>query len=139
MAQTANLTATPIEAAAVITNALGTAVQTVYTAPAASSTGTGGAKITRLTAITNDTTTASVYVQISKLIGGVSTPVGDPVAVPVATAKGTFNSNAVDLLTELYGAAAAMNLGPGTVLQAALSVAPAAGKTITVLAEGATF
>jgi hypothetical protein len=148
MAANPNLTNIPVESAVQITNAMGTTAQTVYTGPAVGSTQgsgaalvtfAGGAKITRLTTITNDTSTANVYVQISKVLGGVSIPIGDPILIPVATAKGALNSNMVDLLTAIYGAGAAMNLGPGVALQAALSVAVASGKTITILAEGAAF
>jgi hypothetical protein len=141
MASLPNLTNAPFEAAVKITNAMGTTVQAVYLAPVLNTANqtAGGAKITRLTAITDDTATAAMHVQISKLVGGVSYPVGDPIAVPVATAKGALNSNAVDLLTALYGVGGAMNMGAGVTLQAQLSVAVASGKTVTILAEGATF
>jgi hypothetical protein len=141
MASLPNLTNAPLEGPLKITNAMGTTVQTVYLAPVLSTANqtAGGAKITRLTAITDDTTTADMHVQISKLIGGVSYPVGNPVKIDPATPKGTLNSNAVDLLTALYGVGGAMNMGAGVTLQAQLSAAVASGKTVTILAEGATF
>lgn len=147
MSASPNFTNTPVDAVLNMTAAMGTAVQALYVSPTVgqtqpSGTGTitfaGGAKITRLYAINRDTATASVYLQVSKLVGGISSPIGDPIAIPVATAKGAINSNAVDLLTALYGPGGAMNLAPGTTLQVALSVAIGAAG-LSVVAEGAAF
>jgi len=141
MSSTPNLTNLPFEAGVIITNALGVAVQTVYTGPSVGGNYAGGAKITKMTAVSNDTSQV-IYVQIYKIVGGIQIAVGDPVAVPMATAKGSFNSATADLLAALYASgvsAGAMNIGAGTVLQAQLSVAPASGKTVTVSVEGAAF
>jgi hypothetical protein len=132
-----------VDAGVIITDSIGTTATTIFTVPSANSSGSpatlGGSKFGKFVAVSTDTT-QSFYVQISKVIGGVAYPEDDPVYIPAATAKGTFNTATVDLLTVLYGEGVSMNLAPGTALQAQLSAAPASGKTVAfLLTNGANF
>lgn len=134
MASTPNVTNAPIDAAVQLTSAVSTTVPTaVYTAPAATSTSTGGAKIGVFRAISNDTA-KSFNLSIYKTIASVDHLLG---VVTVGVAASAVSPSIVDILSLIRGTA--MNLGAGTALKVMPDAVPTSGKVIEIEIEGATF
>ena len=138
MASTPSFIGTPRNIVLALTNATGTTLTTIYTAPA------NGARIDSITLTSTDTTSRDIQFYVTKS-AGTATLIG---TISAATLAGTTSSNpAINVLAsanltlpeyDAYGNKVLVLEG-ASVLSAQMVTTITSGKTITILGQGGEF